>query len=93
MQIPPNSTSRKLKSLAHHLTATLRVGKQGVTASLCTEVKKELKKEKMLKIKVLPTSIHPRKEAASLLESGVPCRIVSVVGSIITVTNGSRNEE
>ncbi len=50
---------KKLKAQANKLEALLQVGKAGVTEALLAELARQLKKEKLVKIKLAKESLDP----------------------------------
>ena len=64
------------------IEATIRIGKNGINKGLIEEVKKQLKKKKTVKVKMLQSFIKERdkKEAARELETKTNARIVNMTG-------------
>lgn len=76
---------RYLRSLAHHLTPVLQVGKAGVTANVVGQVDLELETRELLKVSVLETSPITRDEVAEILveETGAEC--VQAIGRTVVL--------
>lgn len=70
----------------HKIEPTVRIGKNGLTKNQTDEIKKQLEKRKIIKIKMLKS--FRRKEAgemASKIAEKTNSEIISVVGFIIVV--------
>ena len=48
-----NTLNKELKEISIGLRPTIQIGKKGLTIELIEEIKKQLKKKKLLKIKLL----------------------------------------
>jgi RNA-binding protein len=70
----------QLKGAAQHLEATVHVGKEGVTEKVVDEVRKQLKKKRLVKVKLLPSMEEDRHEAAERLAAGASAVLVEVRG-------------
>ncbi len=66
---------------------TLRVGKNGLTPQLVSEIRMLLEKHKTLKIKLLKSSLADidRKEMASSIKEKSKARVVDMRGQVITL--------
>ncbi|MGC8912780.1 MAG: YhbY family RNA-binding protein [Thermoplasmata archaeon] len=80
----------------NELEATVRVGKNGLTLSVINEIKKQLKKRKVIKIKFLKSTkdIGTVSEFALALEEKTGAKILDVRGgTIILALRGLKNEK
>ena len=66
----------------HELRATLQIGKNGITESFIEELNKQLKKRKIVKIKLLRSFLedNDRTEVALKLSNETKAAIVSLTG-------------
>lgn len=85
MNIPNTKT---LKSKAPLLKPIVNIGKQGITDSLIKEITKQLKKRKLIKIKLLKSFSGDRKEAAQELVAKTKSELISQIGKAIVLYKG-----
>ncbi len=80
-------TLKDLKSKALHLEPTIRVGKNGMTDSIVEEIICQLKKRKMVKIKMLKSFADGVEKEVFFkdLEKNTRAKIVHRVGFIVTL--------
>ena len=72
---------------AHALEALIRIGKKGITESLLDEIKKQLKKKKIIKIKLLKSYTADKdteKDINSITEK-TNSKLVEKRGSTFTI--------
>jgi len=72
----------------HHLKATIRVGKAGITPGVLEEIKKQLDKHNVVKIKMLAT-FDPdlsKKEFAQSIATKVGAKLEHCIGGIIVLS-------
>jgi len=71
------------------IEATIRVGKNGITDSLIEEIKKQLKKRKIVKVKMLTSfvKIKNKKEAAKEIALKTKADIVNMTGFVFVLKN------
>ncbi|MGD1059985.1 MAG: YhbY family RNA-binding protein [Methanomassiliicoccales archaeon] len=65
------------------LKPTVHVGKGGLTDSLVEEVKNQVKKNKLVKVRVLASSSQEKKELAEELATRTGVMLIEVRGSTI----------
>jgi len=70
---------KELRGKSHGLEATVQIGKEGITGPVIEEIKKQLKKRKLIKVKFLK-SAGERSELAE--------KIVSVTGAVLVRSVG-----
>lgn len=70
----------QLKGAAQHLEVTVHVGKDGVTDKVVDEVRKQLKRKRMVKVRLLPSMEENRHLAAERLASSASAVLVEVRG-------------
>lgn len=76
---------RHLRSLAHHLTPIVQVGKSGVTANVVGQVELELETRELLKVSVLETSPLERDEVGEILVEETGAEWVQAIGKIVVL--------
>ncbi|MBW2980980.1 YhbY family RNA-binding protein [Candidatus Woesearchaeota archaeon] len=77
----------KLRSKAKTLEPIVRIGKNGLTEGTINEIKLQLKKKKLIKIKLLKSFVQDedRKELARKISSLTDSEIIESVGFIIVL--------
>jgi RNA-binding protein len=75
----------ELKGKAQTLPATVHIGKDGITQTVIDEITKQLKKTKLVKIKLLPALEKDRKEAGSELAKVTSSVLVEVRGRTVVL--------
>lgn len=72
------------------LEATIRIGKNGITSSLINEIKKQLKKKKRVKVKMLSSFIKTknRKDAAKEIVLKTNSKVVGMTGFVFVLKKG-----
>ena len=79
--------NNKLKEKAKTLEPVIRVGKNGLTESTIKEIKKQLNKKKLIKVKLLRAFINNRnkREAAKEIAQKTNSQIIDLVGFVIVL--------
>ncbi|MDO8642124.1 MAG: YhbY family RNA-binding protein [Candidatus Woesearchaeota archaeon] len=82
---------KKLRQQAHTLSATVQIGKAGLTPTIVDELANQLKKRNLVKLKFLPSAFseHPSKKekqafAAQLAEK-VGAEIIQQIGFVVVL--------
>jgi RNA-binding protein len=73
------------RSIAGGLEATVRMGKAGVTAALIEEIKAQIKKKGMVKVKLLGTRREETKHIAGELAERCNAELVDVRGNTVSL--------
>jgi len=73
------------KSLAGKLETTVRMGKAGVTAALIEEIKGQIKKKGMVKVKLLGTRREETKQIAGEMAERCNAELVDVRGNTVSL--------
>jgi RNA-binding protein len=75
------------KQDAHPIKPILQIGKGGISDSVIEEIKKQVKKRKIIKIKILKNilEMQSKEELISILESKTGAKVLQVVGNIVTL--------
>jgi RNA-binding protein len=82
-----NEAKKELMRRANELSATVHVGKDGVDTGLQDEIVKQLKKNRLIKVKVLTNSDNGAKELADSLAASTDSVVVDVRGGVIVLTD------
>lgn len=77
----------ELRGQAARMEATTHVGKNGVTPSLIEEINRQLKDNKLVKIKLLKSAVElkPREEMARELAEKTKAELIEVKGNTIVL--------
>jgi RNA-binding protein len=80
-----DKTLRERRSIAAGLEATVRMGKSGVTAALVEEIKIQIKKKGMVKVKLLGTRREETKQIAGELAERCNATLVDIRGNTVSL--------
>ncbi len=77
----------ELRGQAARMEASTHVGKNGITPSLIEEVKRQLKDNKLVKIKLLKSAIEamPREELAKEMAEKTGAELIEVKGNTVVL--------
>ena len=75
---------KKLRAQTHSMEPVLQIGKGGVTSSVVKEIRLQLKKRKLIKIKLL-SSAGDRKKLVDEIVSGTGATLVRSVGRVVVL--------
>jgi RNA-binding protein len=77
----------ELRGQAARMDASTHVGKNGVTSSLIEEIVRQLKDNKLVKIKLLKSAIEeiPREELAKALAEKTRAELIEVKGNTVVL--------
>jgi RNA-binding protein len=78
---------KELIRRANELSPTVHVGKDGLDQGIFDEITAQLKKNRLIKIKVLSNSEDGAKETAAAIEEATGAVIVDVRGGVMIVTD------
>lgn len=78
---------KELIRRANELGPTVHVGKDGLDQGLFDEIVNQLKKNRLIKVKVLSNSDDSAKEAAAAIEEATGSVAVDVRGGVIILTD------
>ena len=71
----------------HVLEPSVRIGKAGITENIIKQIKDQLKKKKVIKVKFLSTAIKDnKKELANELAQRTNSKIIHKVGFIVVLS-------
>ncbi len=75
----------ELRGKAQSIRATVQVGKEGITQAVTDELARQLKKNKLVKVKILPSYEADREEVGSLLARASSSVLVEVRGRTVVL--------
>ena len=78
---------KELMRRALELSPTAHVGKDGLKDSVCEEIADQLKKRRLIKIRVLDNADSDTKEVADTIASRVGGVVVDVRGGVVVMTD------
>ena len=78
---------KELMRRANEISPTVHVGKEGLDQGLFDEITAQLKKNRLIKVKVLSNSDEGAKDAAAAIEESTGAVIVDVRGGVVVVTD------
>ena len=73
----------QLRSKAKTLETILRIGKNGLTDNIFKELKRLLKKRKLIKIKLLKTALENKKELIDEIIEKTNSELIEAVGNVV----------
>jgi RNA-binding protein len=71
---------RHLRALGHHLDALLQIGHEGITDAVVAQANTQLRRHELIKVRVLESSPHDRREAAEELSARTGAALAQVLG-------------
>ena len=81
---------RYLKGLAHHLNATLQVGKDGVNSNMVRDILDYLNKNELMKVSVLQNCPQTKEEVAEIFKEA-DIEVFQIIGKTIVLYKHSEN--
>ncbi len=77
----------------HALPVLVRIGKAGITETVLEEIRKQVRKRKIIKVKFLPEHAKgkDKKAFAGELASKTGTKVVSQVGFVVTLKESVQN--
>ena len=80
-----DKTLKDKKKVAVNLDATIRMGKSGVTQALIEEIKDQIKRKDVVKVKLLGTKREETKQIASDLAERCNAELIDVRGNTVVL--------
>jgi len=79
--------NKKLKEKAKTLEPVIRIGKNGLTENTIKEIKKQLNKKKLIKVKLLRAFISDKnkKEVAKEIAQETNSQLIDLVGFVVVL--------
>jgi RNA-binding protein len=83
-----NEKMKKMRSESKTLKPAIIIGKNGINDQVIENIKKELKKSRLIKIRMLPTLVEEKnkKEIVADLLSKTGAKLVDFIGFTVTLT-------
>ncbi len=78
---------KELMRRANNISPTIYVGKDGLGQGVFDEISNQLKKNRLIKVKVLSNSDNDAKSAAGIIEETNGAVAVDIRGSVIVLTD------
>ncbi|MFA5452569.1 MAG: YhbY family RNA-binding protein [Candidatus Methanomethylophilaceae archaeon] len=78
---------KELMRRAVEISPTIHVGKDGLKESIFDEIKEQVKKNRLIKIKILSNADSETDDVANIIAETTNSVIVDVRGSIVTLTD------
>ena len=78
---------KELMRRALEINPTVHVGKDGLKDTLYEEIKAQIKKNRLIKVKILANADSETKEVADAIAEGTGSVVVDVRGSIVLLTD------
>lgn len=78
---------KELMRRALELSPTVHVGKEGLKDSVAEEIKAQIKKNRLIKIRVLPAADTETAEIAASIAEATDAIVVDVRGGVILLTD------
>ncbi len=85
------ATLRALRSQAHHLTPTVRIGPNGVTPGVVQALDVEFKKTELVKVQCTKATAETTAAAATELAAAARADVVQVIGHTFTLHRARRD--
>jgi len=82
-------SAEEIRGMGQEISATVHVGKSGITEGLEGELKRQLKERKVVKVKVLPGAEGERREIAEALAERTGSQLIEVRGSTVLLCHRS----
>ncbi|QLH75440.1 MAG: YhbY family RNA-binding protein [Methanomassiliicoccales archaeon] len=78
-------TKKDIMRDTNDLRPTVHVGKDGITEGLVSEIKLQLKSNKVVKVRLLPSAGEDKRSIAEQLASEAGALLVDARGSVVTL--------
>lgn len=73
----------ELKGAGGKIKPTVHIGKDGLTAGIIKEIKKQIKIKQLVKVRILPSAGMPKQELAARLAEESSSHLIEVRGNTI----------
>jgi RNA-binding protein len=91
--MPVKKTKKELVRMGSEIDPTVHVGKEGLTEGIVQEVKAQLKRSKLIKVKVLPAAGQDKDEVAEELAARTGAKVVETRGFTVLLSEASLFDE
>ncbi len=82
---------RQMKAAPKELVPVVRIGKNGLTEGICREIKRQLYKNKVIKVKMLDAFLEgkDKKQAAKEIAAKIGAELVQQTGFVVVLARKS----
>ena len=87
--MPSKKTKKELVKMGSEIDPTVHVGKEGLTEGIVEEVKAQLKRAKLIKVRVLPAADKDKDEVAEELAARTNAKVVETRGFTVLLCEAS----
>lgn len=87
--MPSKKTKKELVKMGSEIDPTVHVGKEGLTEGIVEEVKAQLKRAKLIKVRVLPAADKGKDEVAEELAARTNAKVVETRGFTVLLCEAS----
>lgn len=87
--MPSKKSKKELVKMGSEIDPTVHVGKEGITEGIVQEVKSQLKRSKLIKVRVLPSAGEDHHEVALQLAERSGGRLVETRGFTVLLCEAS----
>jgi RNA-binding protein len=87
--MPMKKTKKELVKMGSEIDPTVHVGKEGLTEGIVQEVKVQLKRSKLIKVRVLPAADQDKDEVAAELATRTGAKVVETRGFTVLLSEAS----
>ncbi|MDW5562837.1 MAG: YhbY family RNA-binding protein [Methanomassiliicoccus sp.] len=87
--MPTKKTKKELVKMGSEIDPTVHVGKEGLTEGIVEEVKVQLKRAKLIKVRVLPAADQNKDEVAEELAARTGAKVVETRGFTVLLSEAS----
>jgi RNA-binding protein len=91
--MPEKKTKKQLVKLGSTIDPTVHVGKEGMTEGIVTEIKTQVKRHKLIKVRVLPAAGMDMAAVAEELAQSTGAKIVDTRGFTVLLSDARLMEE
>jgi RNA-binding protein len=85
----PEMTRRDLKKQGSRIKSTIHIGKEGIADGVIEEITLQIRKNKLVKIRILPSGERTRDEVARELENRTSSTLVEIRGNTVLLSEES----
>jgi RNA-binding protein len=91
--MPEKKTKKQLVKLGSTIDPTVHVGKEGLTEGIVNEIKTQIKRHKLIKVRVLPAAGMDMSAVAEELAQSTGAKVVDTRGFTIVLSDARLMEE
>ncbi|MBI0584741.1 MAG: YhbY family RNA-binding protein [Methanomassiliicoccus sp.] len=87
--MPMKKSRKELVKMGSEIDPTVHVGKEGVTEGIVQEIKAQIKRAKVIKVRVLPAADQTKDEVAEELATRTGAKVVETRGFTVLMCEAS----